>query len=85
MIGPGPAAVFGQLPFRLSLLRSARRPPVDVRRSAATYHHGRTKVPRGIGPVGTIVSSSRSELDLQYVSEVVIDHQLRVINFGTPA
>ena len=70
----------------LSLLRSTRRPPVDVRSSAATYTHGRTKVlPRGIGPVGTPMSSSRSKLDLQHVSEVVIDHQLRVIDFGPPA
>ena len=31
------------------------------------------------------MSSSRSKLDLQHVSEVVIDHQLRVIDFGPPA
>jgi hypothetical protein len=29
--------------------------------------------------------SSRSKLDLQYIVEVVFDHQLGVINFGPPA
>jgi hypothetical protein len=38
---------FGQLPIRLSLLRSARRPSMDVRSPAVTYTHGRTKVVGG--------------------------------------
>jgi hypothetical protein len=43
VIGLGLQALLGQLPMRLSLLRSLLRPTVDVRSPAATYTQG---VPR---------------------------------------